>query len=375
MLYRFFCLALLSLSLTLVCCDSNNAGVTAADTTRTYHLGFTPFPYELNSAAVDWVYSHIESDADMISHAFDNGIPWVEAYSNAAFSQHIMDDWNLRKSKARANQAVYIQTTPISFDRTQLASYRGTQDDMPLPQPWDTMSFNNPMVKQAYLNYCKRLIDFFQPTYISIGIEVNGLFENRSTKWEAYLELQKDTYLALKQAYPSLNVGVSVMGLYLFSEYAVSTKSSQQQTQLPRILQYSDYFGISLYPYQTVYAANSIPQDMFSRLAAVAGGKRIAITETGYIADTVHFSFITMNGTDEKQREYIELLLNSADKYKFLFVNNFILRDYDHLTAALGMQKDDLFIAWQDTGLYDESGIARPALTVWRDRLRKKKIP
>jgi len=41
---------------------------------------------------------------------------------------------------------------------------------------------------------------------------------------------------------------------------------------------------------------------------------------------------------------------------------NFVLRDYDALWQQIG-GNEDLTIAWRDTGLYDEAGAARPALS------------
>ena len=37
---------------------------------RPYHLGFTPFPYDISQEAVDFVYDALETDADIIAHHF-----------------------------------------------------------------------------------------------------------------------------------------------------------------------------------------------------------------------------------------------------------------------------------------------------------------
>src|SRR5688572_10737883 len=47
--------------------------------TRSFYMGFTPFPYEISLEAVDAVYTKLDTEADIINHHFDNGVPWVEA--------------------------------------------------------------------------------------------------------------------------------------------------------------------------------------------------------------------------------------------------------------------------------------------------------
>ncbi|MCA9909927.1 MAG: hypothetical protein KC519_14820, partial [Anaerolineae bacterium] len=111
---------------------------------------------------------------------------------------------------------------------------------------------------------------------------------------------------------------------------------------------------------------------MFDQLVALTD-KPIAITETGYPAQT--FSIfagnnvrVTLESDADKQARYIALLLAAAQEYDFVFVVNFVLRDYDALWQQIGA-REDLTIAWRDTGLYDEEGAVRPALDLWRAAL------
>jgi hypothetical protein len=48
------------------------------------------------------------------------------------------------------------------------------------------------------------------------------------------------------------------------------------------------------------------------------------------------------------------------------FVAWFTVRDYDQLWAG-ALAQDPIALIWRDTGLFDESGAAREALTTWRD--------
>ncbi|MBK9099966.1 MAG: hypothetical protein IPM14_18095 [bacterium] len=82
---------------------------------------------------------------------------------------------------------------------------------------------------------------------------------------------------------------------------------------------------------------NSI--DMFDKIFSHLT-KPIAICETGYAADsiTVYGGTIVLNGTPQKQNQYLTLMLNKAEENDLRFVVNFVLRDYDALWQAMVLQ-------------------------------------
>lgn len=349
----------------------------AQDETRAFALGFTPFPYEISFDAVLYTYETLAQNADLISHHFDNGVPWVEALAGDGYSQHVRDDWNLRLSQTRPDDLVLVAVTPIRFDRSGLASYCGDGDDMPLPPPWDSYSFDHPDVVEAFYNYSEDIIAYFDPDFFNMGIEVNLLMKIAPTQWDAYLTLHREVYARLKEAHPNLPVFVSVTGIDLLPGYTDADATAQARA-LADILPYTDLLGLSMYPYMTRYMTNEIPQDMFDRLAALTN-LPLAITETGYPAQS--FGINAENGiqlefdsTPEKQAAYIDLMLNEAQEHHMRFVINFVLRDYDALWQQLG-GREDLTIAWRDTGLIAEDSIERPALAIWREWLARDYAP
>jgi len=192
------------------------------------------------------------------------------------------------------------------------------------------------------------------------------LMNLRPDLWDAYMTLHRETYAALKADYPDLTVMVSLTGIDLLEGYTDVNHNDQMQA-LADIIDHTDIVALSMYPFMTVHLTNTIPSDMFSRLAQMID-KPLAIAETGYPAQAFRVGMgvnIDFNGTPELQAEYIALLLESAQTYDFAFVTNFILRDYDALWEMMGAQ-EDITILWRDTGLYDENGDARPALDIWR---------
>jgi hypothetical protein len=353
---------------------------TEATMTRPFYLSFTPFPYEISTQAIDFSYDRISKDADMITHSFDEGIPWIEALNNQPFSKKIQDDWTNRLSKTPKNHKIFVQQSPISFYREGLALYRKDDDNIPLPKPWDTYLFNNNNVKTAYLNYCKRQIDFFKPDYYGFAIEANILLKNKPEKWDAYKEFHQYIYTELKKTYPNLPILISFAGDFLLRGYEDNVNYDLQEKAVPELMAYSDVFGVSLYMYTSTFSTNSIPNDTFDKLKKIGGNKPMAMTETGYISKELKLELPTANGTltvkipsdEQKQANYIDLLLKNAEKHSFVFVNNFVLRDYDKLWLQAG-GKNDISALWRNTGLYTADGNEKQAFKIWKSYLTKTK--
>ncbi len=333
---------------------------------RNFFMGFTPFPYDISSQAVDYVYNKLATDADLISHHFDDGIPWNEALHGDDFHPNIITEWQYRLSRTPASHKILLSVTPNRGLRDGLALYKGESGNMPLPSPWDTISFNHPDVKEAYLSYCTRIMEFFKPDYFIIGIEVNLLIKFRPELWNEFLDLHRYVYQQIKTIDPIFPVFVSFTGMDLLEGYTDANHTEMMQA-FNDVIPFSDYFGISVYPYISNFTCDSLPADMFNKIFALST-KPVCITETGYPAEhfTVLGGSIVFDGTPEKQNNYINLLLNEAEQHNSEFVINFVLRDYDALWVAIG-SPDDVNKLWRDTGLYDQDGNARIAHQTWMD--------
>jgi hypothetical protein len=198
------------------------------------------------------------------------------------------------------------------------------------------------------------------------------LVTQNPSKWNEYLDLHQYIYTNLKSSYPSLILFSSIQGSYILDGQIASVDYSAQHQALTALLPYEDIFAISIYPYATDIGTAGIPQDLFDKLKTFSAGKPMAIAETGYIAQSLSLtSPVAFFPSDAvKQNNYISFILQQAEMYRFLFVNNFILRDYDKLWQQSGGIAD-ISALWRDTGLYDENGNERPALSTWKEWLKK----
>ncbi len=351
----------------------------AALFSRNYYLGLTPFPYDISSVdKIEWVYDRIQTDADLMAHHFDNGIPWDQALAGTPYPSKVTDDWYFRQSHTPAGHKLYVAVTPINSMRDGLAPiWNAAGDNQPLGPPWNGYDFNSHEVKAAYLYYCRSVIDYFNPDYIAIGVEVNLVRKLIPAQWDAYVELHQETYAALKVLYPSLPIFVTLTGIDLVDGYS-DADHADQMAALADIINYTDYYAISLHPFFAEVPGGTLPADMFDRIFALnTEAKPACITETSFPAEeltmTAYDPDITLAGTRDKQRDYFSILLNEAQQKNLIFVVNFLVRDYDVLWSTpvpggLG-SPEDINKAWRDTGFHDQNGNARPALRTWKSHL------
>lgn len=361
--------------------------ITVNHTSRPFYLGLTPFPYSISSySAIEYVYDKIGGDADLICHHFDNGIPWDEALlsdDHTTYPAKVTEDWDYRRSHIPAGHKLYVAINPINSMRDGLAPiWNETGDNQPLTGTvWEGRPFNDADVKEAYLNYCRSVIDYFNPDYIAIGVEVNLVMANIKPQWDAYLELQSETYATLETEYPDLPKFVTLTGIDLVEGYS-SANHKDQMDALNDITPYTDYYAISLHPFFAEQPGAAIPADMFEKIFSSTlntGSKPVCITETSYPAQrltmTAYDPDITIDGTKAKQMEYFTLLLDEAHRLNMVFVVNFLVRDYDTLWRTTLGAPEDINKAWRDTGFYDEFGFRRPVLGLWKAYLGLPVVP
>ncbi len=364
----------LSLTLLLVTLLSPDDAVAAdpaeGPTSRPFYMGFTPFHFSWVEDRISETYQMIDDHGDLIAHHFDEGVPWPEALENKPYNEHVEEIFQFRKSEIRQGQKVYVATTPINFERDGLADYWGKKAQEKRPGDWKNRELDDTEVIDAYINYCKRLIEEFNPDYFVYGVEVNLLAANNPEAYDKFKTLAARVYPALKAAYPELPIALS---FYLHAPDRMAETKAQVEPLLP----YTDLYAISTYPYMghgvDGYPVDDIPANWFTQTQTIAPGKPFAIAENGYIAEDLKVLHKTMPATAADQRQYMERMLNEAADLDAQFVVWFVVADYDELWGVLKwmVMFNPLIRAWKDTGVFDGEIEPRPALEVWDDWLAK----
>jgi hypothetical protein len=338
---------------------------------RSFYMGFTPWPYDFTPKGKEAAYNIIDKHADMIAHYIDTGIPWPEALEKKPFHPNVLKNIDDRVKPGRAlkkGQKVYLALTPLSPDRQKMARYWAKKGNQPLPRKWKNKKFDDPLVAEAYLNYCRFMIKRFNPDYLCYAIEANMAWESENEpaflKFMLFLER---VYHTLKKENPSLPLFVS------FSKNKKTAGIAHNEIN-KKLLTVSDLVAVSTYPFigQTGNKANPsyLRIDFFNTMAALSSEKPFAVVETGYPAETItikkFLAKMEKKGSDRWQADYVRFLLEESNRLNAKLVVWFFSRDFD--AGWEKMKKAGLPAiarAFRDTGLIDGKGRSRPAMTVW----------
>lgn len=349
---------------------------------RQSYLGFSPWPFDATTAAVDWTWSTIRAEGDIVSQHLEEGVPWPEALAGLPFPASYANQLADRRTRANGKR-VLVQINPLNIERNGLARLRTDgANNAALPAPWSGYRLNHANVKSAYLNYALRVADALAPDVLQIGIEANELREKAPASWADYVDLHCTTYHAIKAVRPALPVTVSVLAPALFPEYSGEYVLAEQQAALADLAPCTDQAVFSVHPFISGLLAETFPSNyfdtLFSRLPTAMQAKPRAISESSYPAQVfslqVNGSTVTWNGSPAKQRDFVATMLAAAQQHQMRYVVWYSVRDFDQLwTNALN--QDPLALLWRDTGLFDESGAPRVGLTPWREAMAKPVRP
>ena len=339
--------------------------------TRSFALGFTPWPYDATLEAINFVNDEIVSRGDIIAHHLDGGIPWQEALDETSLPAAVEDEINSRVANTPADKLVYLTVSPFNIARDNIAAYwNDSGTGQPLNPPWDDRDFDSAEVIQAYTNFAKHAIDRLNPKYFNLALEASELAINNAESFDKFVVFVEAVSASLRAEYPDLELMLSVA-----MKSPGSTGANIINAQLPRIVQYVDVVGVSIYPFAFFEHSgkgdpSNLPVDWLSQINTIAAGKPLAITETGWIAERLTISNFTLDvAADENNQDaYLQVLFEAANNLEMQFVIWFSIVDYDALwNGVLG--QDDVSRIWRDTGLYDENLSPRVGLARWQEQL------
>lgn len=340
---------------------------------RTFLMGVTPWPADFTVAEVDTAYAFINSHCDLVSHHFDDGIPYQEAFTQQNYPIDFVNDVNYRKSKTNAQNKILLSVSALNLTRIHKADYyKNSTVAQSIKTQWESLPINHPNVVVAYVNYMNYLINSFQPDYINYGVESNSL-QFTTAEFSLYKDFIAQVFAQLKAQHPTIPLFVS----FMVDESSEGFQNAQQ------LLPYTDIIGLSAYPYITISSSNSgntnpdiFPANYFERFITMAN-KPFAFAETGYLAENLNIPSYNLNklGTAAWQNAYLKKILELCQDNHAEFCVWFCSKDYDAATQTMinmGVYMD-LFGFWKDTGFKDQWGQKRPSYQTWLDWMAKEK--
>ena len=375
---------LLSMSCLLSACDESSGGgdnnsqpPPPPAVTRSFYMGFTPWPYDATLDALNNTYSLIQQNGDVVAHHLTEGVPWEAALNRTAYPADLNREIDGRISQTMDDKVVYLAIDSLSILREKLVGNWGENGQEPRTAPWDTRSFADPEVIAAYSNFALDMIARFEPEYFNYATEANELYSRNPEGFNDFVVFAREVYTNIKRQYPNLPIMVSIS-----LKSPDSAETAAFIGQFPRIADYVDIVGASAYPYAFFSAEDgstpdALPSNWLNQINSIAPNKPVAITETGWVAEDLNIPRFGINveSNDATQRSYVERMLNEAQTLNARFVIWFTVVDFDAFwNGVLG--RDDLPAIWRDTGLYDETMRARPSLDTWQEWLdRSQKTP
>ncbi|MEM7772813.1 MAG: hypothetical protein AAF327_20170, partial [Cyanobacteria bacterium P01_A01_bin.37] len=334
--------------------------------------------YDWTEAAFEETFQVIGENSDIIGFYFDAFVPWDEALEKKPYHPVQEQEIQKRLNGIRPHQKVFLGTSLLGQDRVSLSGYLG-ENEVPRFGKWEDKSFDDPEVIEAYLNWCRDLINRFNPDYFMYVAEVDaGLFDIDDLRFQRLLNAVKQIYPVLKREYPQLPILIEFM-----LENDEEMEKRAEVTQLLRT--YTDIYGVSTYPFlMTGGNPADISRNWFSRVKTIAPDKPFAVVETNFLAENFYHPTqgipipfrkkkLLIPARKQWQADYMEFLLSETNKLQAEFVLHWGYRDLDQLQALLdgtGGAFDSTIHGFaslsKDCGLIDEKGQPRPSFEVWQ---------
>lgn len=371
---KYFITAITILLATISCNNQDETPVQPIEQ-RSFYMGTTPWPADFTVTEVNNAYDFINNHCDIVSHHFDNEIPYEEAFSNLPMPSELLQDINTRKTKTATNKKVLLSVSALDLTRKQKGNYhKNSLVSTTIQNSWMALPFNNSNMVTAYVNYVSYLVDELHPTYVNYGVESNVSTWN-TTDFANYKIFLSQVYSQLKIKYPTIPFFIS----FIVDESPEGFNFANQ------LISYTDYIGLSAYPYITVSSSasgntdsNNFPANYFEKFINLSSTKPFAFAETGYIAENLVISSFSLNkqGNEAWQKQYLEKVLELCNNKRAKFFIWFCHKDYDAGIVTLqnlGLYQD-LFLLWKDIGLVNQNGINRPAYNSWITWMNKPKV-
>lgn len=355
----------------LNCSKSSLIEQTKIQETRPFYMGVTPWPADFTIAEVDTSYAFVNNHCDIVSHHFDDGIPYDEAFNNQPMPLNLQQDVQYRKSKTGLGKKILLSVSALDLTRIHKAGYfKQSTVAASIKNSWESLAFDNPNITVAYVNYISWLVNNFQPNYINFGVESNASQFNVA-EFQKYKLFLSQVYSQLKVKFPTIPIFISF----------IVDESNEGFANASQLIAYTDYISLSAYPYVSVSSSASgntnpelFPANYFEKFIALAN-KPLAISETGYIAENISIPAFNLNkqGNEVWQKSYLNLVLNLCKMHNAKFLIWFCSKDYDAAITTLQAQGlyQDLFGLWKDIGFKNQNGTKRLSYKLWDEWILK----
>jgi len=342
---------------------------------RSYLLGLADNHYDITAEAIITGWGYIANDADMIVYHDDrDGLPWTEAYWDLEYPAEFQGRINSRKS-AQAHlwntHKRYLAVSPLNFMRDNIADQFNAEQHPEWQAFWQSQPLNSEVVKIAYYKHLSRMIEVYQPHYLTYAVEANIFINKQHGRWHEFVELADYIYTRLKQDHPQLKTMISFQAEEFYKGFDLFDAPYVHYQSMKQVFPFTDFMPISSYPYTLFNKPEDMPEDYFTAIADLAPNKPLVIAETGWPAETLR-PYFQIDSNAWKQRNYWRRVMNDIQSRNGEFIISLLPRDYDAIWEKVFKFEPDALLLrlWRDMGLYAGDGTVRPAARLWKQRLK-----
>ena len=150
---------------------------------RHFRMGFTGFPHDILDRSRRPAHGSSPARTPTSSPTTSRACRGRNCWTDKPFSDELINEWKGKKEATPEGGKVYLAISPGRGD------LKPGEKSLPFPKELVGKSYDDPVVMKAYLGYCRRMVEFFKPDYLAIGIEVNEIYQAGPDKWRAYAAL------------------------------------------------------------------------------------------------------------------------------------------------------------------------------------------
>jgi hypothetical protein len=348
--------ALALLPLLLLACgdDKGEADVEpASGPSRSFMMGFSSLPRELNADAYADAIAFADRHGDMV--LIQRSVPWQDFTPGAEISDETARNTASEIKEVDDNDLRLF----FAIDPTDGATGRDRLSNLPVSLAGKR--FDDPDVRAAFVSYAEYVALNYKPQYMALGVEMNLYYAQNQEDFENFKTLYAQAYEAVKEKSPDTQVTVTFQYEDLQGLLPREDRHFAEWQLLDAFEPNMDFTAISTYPSFAFPNAAAIPDNYYSQLTAFTH-KPIAIAEMGY--STTAGAQGVNSGTEEDQSAFVDRILDEAQALDMPFVVWFAIWDPTYA-------RDTAFGAFQSIGLLRDDDSEKPAWQHWETNARR----
>ncbi|MCG8581030.1 MAG: hypothetical protein MI866_14010 [Bacteroidales bacterium] len=331
---------------------------------RQFAMGFSTWIYAPEIEALNSTYQFLDDNGDIYCEHIDNNIPWNALINDLPLPTELTDEIESRVTRKIHNKKLLVSVSLLNLNRDDLAyDFDGSVPSY--------LSMDDKHIEDAYFKHLAYITQQLQPDYVNVAIEANELLINSPEKWDGYKRLMSSVRMRFKAEFPNIPISESMTLHNLYEpEVADSEKYINEVTDYINTLEFA---SISFYPFFKGLKTKNDFQKAFDFLHHHINVP-VAFSETSHLSEDLHLENLnlTISGNEQEQVDYLQTLLCNAQERDYLYTIWWAHRDYNALWETFPDDVKDIGKVWLSTGIINEDGAEKQALSSWQKAYVKK---